>query len=154
MNFVLPFFSGFLTASVGIALPGLINMTAAKISIRDGRERALMFILGALIIIFSRLYRRCFLHATSMRGQKSWYCCVKWVSVFSLCSLFIFSFSPKRPKKSRKRPSICAAKRVVFFWGCCFPRSISFRCLITFSSPFHWRRIGCFRSTSGPFHYF
>ena len=52
MNLVLPFFSGFITASVGIALPGLINMTAAKISIQDGRERALMFVTGAMIVVF------------------------------------------------------------------------------------------------------
>ncbi len=52
MNIALPFFSGFITASVGTALPGLINMSAAKISMRDGRERAVLFIFGALIIVF------------------------------------------------------------------------------------------------------
>ena len=52
MNFVLPLFFGFISAAIGIALPGLINMTAAKVSIRDGRERALLFITGAVIIIF------------------------------------------------------------------------------------------------------
>ena len=52
MNFVLPLFFGFISAAIGIALPGLINMTAAKVSIRDGRERALLFISGAVIIIF------------------------------------------------------------------------------------------------------
>ena len=52
MNVALPFFSGFITASFGIALPGLINMTAAKVSMRDGRDRAMLFIAGALIIIF------------------------------------------------------------------------------------------------------
>ncbi len=52
MNFVLPLIFGFISAAIGIALPGLINMTAAKVSIRDGRERALLFISGAVIIIF------------------------------------------------------------------------------------------------------
>ncbi|KAB1156826.1 LysE family transporter [Flavobacterium luteum] len=52
MNFVLPLFFGFISAAIGIALPGLINMTAAKVSIRDGRERAMLFISGAVIIIF------------------------------------------------------------------------------------------------------
>lgn len=52
MRFILPLFFGFITASLGIALPGLINMTAAKVSIRDGRERALLFVTGAVIIIF------------------------------------------------------------------------------------------------------
>ena len=52
MNFVLPLFFGFISAAMGIALPGLINMTAAKVSIRDGRDRAMLFISGAVIIIF------------------------------------------------------------------------------------------------------
>ena len=52
MNYVLPLIFGFISAAIGIALPGLINMTAAKVSIRDGRERALLFISGAVIIIF------------------------------------------------------------------------------------------------------
>lgn len=51
MNLVLPLISGLLSAAIGIALPGLINMTAAKVSIRDGREKALLFVFGALIII-------------------------------------------------------------------------------------------------------
>lgn len=52
MRFILPLFFGFISAAIGIALPGLINMTAAKVSIRDGRDRALLFITGAVIIIF------------------------------------------------------------------------------------------------------
>jgi len=52
MSYLLPLFFGFITSSIGIALPGLINMTAAKVSIRDGRDRALLFITGAVIIIF------------------------------------------------------------------------------------------------------
>jgi len=54
INFAVPFFSGFITSSIGTALPGLINMTAAKVSMRDGRERAIMFITGAMIIVFSQ----------------------------------------------------------------------------------------------------
>ncbi len=52
MRFILPLILGFFSASIGVSLPGLINMTAAKVSIRDGRERALLFITGAVIIIF------------------------------------------------------------------------------------------------------
>lgn len=52
MRFIWSLCFGFISASIGIALPGLINMTAAKVSIRDGRDRALLFITGAVIIIF------------------------------------------------------------------------------------------------------
>jgi threonine/homoserine/homoserine lactone efflux protein len=49
---ILPFFLGFFIATIGIAIPGLINMTAAKVSIRDGKDRALLFTYGAIVIIF------------------------------------------------------------------------------------------------------
>ncbi len=52
MNYLSPLFFGFISSSIGIALPGLINMTAAKVSIRDGRDKALLFITGAVIVIF------------------------------------------------------------------------------------------------------
>jgi threonine/homoserine/homoserine lactone efflux protein len=49
---IILFLIAFLAATAGIALPGLINMTAAKISMREGKESALSFVFGALIIIF------------------------------------------------------------------------------------------------------
>jgi threonine/homoserine/homoserine lactone efflux protein len=52
MNFLLPFLFGIATAAIGIFPPGLINLTAAKISVKDGNNRALMFVFGALIVIF------------------------------------------------------------------------------------------------------
>ena len=53
---VFPFLFGFLAATVGVFPPGLINMTAAKISLIDGRVRALLFVLGAIIVIFFQTY--------------------------------------------------------------------------------------------------
>jgi threonine/homoserine/homoserine lactone efflux protein len=56
MSVLLPFFFGFLAAIVGVLPPGIVNMTAAKISLIDGRKRAMMFVLGALIIVFFQTY--------------------------------------------------------------------------------------------------
>lgn len=56
MTVLLPFFFGFLAAIVGVLPPGIVNMTAAKISLIDGRKRAMMFVLGALIIVFFQTY--------------------------------------------------------------------------------------------------
>jgi threonine/homoserine/homoserine lactone efflux protein len=56
MNVVLPLFFGFLAAIVGVIPPGIINMTAAKVSLIDGRKRAMMFVLGALIVVFFQTY--------------------------------------------------------------------------------------------------
>ncbi len=51
MNYVLPLLYGFFAASVGILPPGMINMTAAKIGMQEGRTRALVFAAGAAIIV-------------------------------------------------------------------------------------------------------
>ena len=56
MQFILPFIFGFLAAAIGVFPPGLINMTAAKISILDGRLRGMMFVFGALIVIFFQTF--------------------------------------------------------------------------------------------------
>ncbi len=56
MSVFAPFFFGFLAAIVGVMPPGIINMTAAKVSLLDGRKRAMMFVLGALIIVFFQTY--------------------------------------------------------------------------------------------------
>lgn len=45
-------FLGAIVAAIGILPPGLINLTAAKISLKYGKNRSLMFVFGALIVIF------------------------------------------------------------------------------------------------------
>ncbi len=45
-----------MAAFIGVFPPGLINMTAAKVSITDGRKRAMMFVLGASVIVFFQTY--------------------------------------------------------------------------------------------------
>jgi threonine/homoserine/homoserine lactone efflux protein len=56
MGFALPLFLGFLTASVGITPPGLINMTAAKVSLKEGRSQALIFAAGATAVVLIQTY--------------------------------------------------------------------------------------------------
>ncbi len=56
MSLVLPFLFGFIAAIVGISPPGLINLTAAKVSLANGKKSALLFVTGALIIIFFQTY--------------------------------------------------------------------------------------------------
>ncbi len=56
MIFVLPLFLGFVTASVGITPPGLINMTAAKVSLKEGRTQALIFASGATLVVLIQTY--------------------------------------------------------------------------------------------------
>ncbi|MBE0390304.1 threonine/homoserine/homoserine lactone efflux protein [Flavobacterium sp. 7E] len=56
MNLILPLFFGFVTAVIGIIPPGLINMTAAKVNLKEGTRNAFWFIFGAIIVIFFQAY--------------------------------------------------------------------------------------------------
>jgi len=56
MGYALPLILGFITASLGITPPGLINMTAAKVSMNEGRSRAIIFATGATIIVIVQTF--------------------------------------------------------------------------------------------------
>jgi threonine/homoserine/homoserine lactone efflux protein len=50
--FILAFLSGFLFATLGVLPPGLVNITAAKISVNYTIKSALKFIRGATLVVF------------------------------------------------------------------------------------------------------
>jgi threonine/homoserine/homoserine lactone efflux protein len=50
------FFLGFILALIGVVPPGLLNMTAAKISLKDGHVRGIMFSIGACVIVMAQTY--------------------------------------------------------------------------------------------------
>lgn len=56
MDYILPFLLGIIVAAPGIMLPGLLNITAAKISLTGGRNRAMIFAIGATCVIFVQAY--------------------------------------------------------------------------------------------------
>lgn len=56
MRIVLPLALGTVISLLGTLLPGLLNMTAARVSLRDGRKRAVIYCLGAVTVIFFQVY--------------------------------------------------------------------------------------------------
>ncbi|MBQ0786029.1 MAG: LysE family transporter, partial [Oceanihabitans sp.] len=56
MTITITFFLGLLVALVGVTPPGLLNMTAAKISLKDGYSRGITFSIGACVIIVIQTY--------------------------------------------------------------------------------------------------
>ena len=56
MDITIIFFSGLIAAMVGVIPPGLLNMTAAKVSLKDGYARGIMFSVGACVIIIFQAY--------------------------------------------------------------------------------------------------
>jgi threonine/homoserine/homoserine lactone efflux protein len=56
MSILLNFAIGFLAALVGVIPPGLLNMSAAKISMKRGRKIALLFSAGVCVTVFVQTY--------------------------------------------------------------------------------------------------
>ncbi|MES2485991.1 MAG: lysine transporter LysE, partial [Bacteroidota bacterium] len=56
MEYILPVVAGFLISFIGTLLPGLLNMTAAKVSLKEGRTNALIFAWGAATVVFVQAY--------------------------------------------------------------------------------------------------
>lgn len=51
MEITLIFFISLLIALIGVIPPGLLNMTAAKISLKEGYNRGIMFSVGACLVV-------------------------------------------------------------------------------------------------------
>ncbi|MEM5563719.1 LysE family transporter [Psychroserpens sp. AS72] len=56
MSTTVIFFLGVIIALVGVIPPGLLNMTAAKISLKEGHNRGFVFSIGVCLIVFLQTY--------------------------------------------------------------------------------------------------
>ncbi|MDH7912107.1 LysE family transporter [Winogradskyella sp. SYSU M77433] len=56
MSITVVFFLGLFVALIGVIPPGLLNMTAARISLKEGAGRGIMFSTGVSIIVFIQTY--------------------------------------------------------------------------------------------------
>ncbi|MEP5255738.1 LysE family transporter [Winogradskyella rapida] len=56
MSITVIFFLGLIVALIGVVPPGLLNMTAARISLKEGASRGIMFSTGVCIIVFIQTY--------------------------------------------------------------------------------------------------
>ncbi|MCB0383621.1 MAG: LysE family transporter [Psychroserpens sp.] len=56
MNITVIFVLGLIIALIGVIPPGLLNMTAAKISLKEGYNRGIIFSIGVCFIVFLQTY--------------------------------------------------------------------------------------------------
>lgn len=56
MNITTVYLLGFVTALIGVVPPGLLNMSAAKISIKEGHVRGVIFSLGVCFTVILQTY--------------------------------------------------------------------------------------------------
>ena len=101
MNLITSLFLGFVTAFVGITPPGLINMTAAKVNMREGKTSAYWFVLGAVIVIFCQA-TLAILFARSIDGRPDVIVLLREVGfvIFSVLTIY-FLLIAKKPKAKK-----------------------------------------------------
>jgi len=116
MLLYLPLFLGFFIAFLAVIPPGLINMTAAKISLQEGKNEAISFALGASVIIFFQTFIAV-LFARFISNHQEIVSTLQEIGifVFSLLSIYFFWIA-KKPNKI-KTDSRVKGKSNRFFLG-------------------------------------
>lgn len=117
MTFFVSFLSGFMAAVIGIFPPGLINMTAAKTSVNDGRNRAMLFVFGALSIIFFQTYISV-LFAQYINNHWEVVVLLREIGliIFSALSIYFLVFA-KEPNAQQEKALQIKSKKSRFFIG-------------------------------------
>lgn len=116
MNFTLPLLLGFLTSAIGITPPGLINMTAAKVSIEEGRSRALVFSFGAVVIILFQTFLAV-VFAKFIDQNPSVLLLLREVGLVIFAALSFYFFFTSKKLKPKKNNIKLKSKKSRFFLG-------------------------------------
>jgi threonine/homoserine/homoserine lactone efflux protein len=116
MALLTPFLSGFIAAFIGIIPPGLINMTAAKVNMKEGKRNALWFVVGAVLVILFQV-SLAVLFAQVIDNRPDVVTLLRQVgfAIFSILTIY-FLFIAKEPiaKKSKIKKS---SRKSRFFLG-------------------------------------
>lgn len=117
MALIFPFVFGFLAAVAGLMFPGLINMTAAKVSLTDGKNRALMYVLGALIVITIQAYIS-IIFAQYIDKHQEVVVLLREIGlfVFVILTIYFLKFA-KPPQINNQEVNVVRSKRGRFFMG-------------------------------------
>lgn len=116
MNLITSLFLGFITAFAGITPPGLINMTAAKVNIKEGKSSAYWFVLGAVIVIFFQAALALFF-AQFIQGRPDVIVLLREIGfvIFTVLTIYFLLIAKKPVKKMGKIKKRSTSTR--FFLG-------------------------------------
>ncbi len=97
---------GFLAATLGVSLPGLLNMTAVKIAKEEGGKQAFLYVGGALVVIFIQTYVAIFF-AKLIDASPAITEALHEIGlvIFGLLTIYFLFFAKKKEKKKKQSPS-------------------------------------------------
>ena len=107
---------GFAIASLGILPPGLINMTAAKVGVVDGRNKAISFAIGATVIVFFQTYIA-IKFAKVINSRQDIITLLQEIGLFLFIAITLFLFWTARKPKKEKQEIKLHSKSNRFFLG-------------------------------------
>lgn len=130
MNITVIFFLGLVIALVGVIPPGLLNMTAAKIGLKEGYARGIMFSVGVCVVVFLQTYIAT-MFARYLSNHQSVVDILQRVAfvIFVLITIYFLLIAKSEPKKDIDHQS--RSKHSRFFQGM-FLSAINF-----FPIPYH-----------------
>ncbi|WPO80411.1 LysE family transporter [Flavobacterium sp. KACC 22761] len=117
MTYLTPLLSGFIAAAIGTIPPGLLNMTAAKIKMKEGKKNALSFVIGAVFVIFFQAFVAV-LFARVIDNRPDVITLLREVGfiIFSILTIY-FLFFAKDPVAKKKTKIKKSSKKSRFFLG-------------------------------------
>lgn len=99
MNLTYIFFVSLIIALVGVVPPGLLNMTAAKISLKEGHNRGIVFSIGVCVIVcFQTCIAAIFARYLSMHQDVVDILQRVALVIFILITIYYFLLAQKQPK--------------------------------------------------------
>ena len=115
MNNTYIFFISLLIAFIGVIPPGLLNVSAAKISLKEGHNRGFMFSVGVCIVVAVQVYIAT-VFAKYLNLHPDVTVILKRVAfvVFLLVSIYFFITAKSKPKSLEVETSIKSKQSRVF----------------------------------------
>lgn len=100
MDITFIFFLGLTVALVGVIPPGLLNMTAAKISLKEGHIRGIVFSVGVCITVIGQTYIAA-IFARKLSNHLEIVDVLQRVAfvIFVLISIYFLFIAKKKPKE-------------------------------------------------------
>ncbi len=116
MSLTITFFIGLIVALIGVIPPGLLNMTAAKISLKDGHSRGIVFSIGVSLTVIAQTYIAV-LFARYLSNHSDIVDILQRVAlvIFVLISVYYLFIAKEKPQSSEDINN--RSKRNRFFFG-------------------------------------
>ena len=117
MAILLNFIIGFIAAFIGVIPPGLVNMSAAKISMKEGRRNAMLFSLGVCVMVMLQTYIA-LLFARYLDKNPDIIASLQQVALgIFICLTIYFLFIAKDTRRDVTKDLVRKSKKTRFFGG-------------------------------------